>query len=112
MHWRSEGRVVKLKTVEEAGRAATGTAPRPLIAGASSATRLAAMLSGQLGQPVMDRTNITGQYVFSLLAPDPDDQSPPSIFTALQEQLGLKLESQKVPTTVLVIDNAERPTEN
>jgi uncharacterized protein (TIGR03435 family) len=44
--------------------------------------------------------------------PVPDIASGPSIFEALQEQLGLKLESRKVPAEVLVIDHAERPSEN
>ena len=102
----------KLKTPEEYRRNATGTAPIRLLMGAHDASMLATMLSGRLGQPVVDRTNITGNYVYNLEAPSPDDPSPPSIFTALQEQLGLKLESQKVPLKVLVIDHAERPSEN
>ena len=45
-------------------------------------------------------------------APPPPDTSGPTIFTALQEQLGLKLESQKGPVDTIVIDHVERPSEN
>ena len=44
--------------------------------------------------------------------PHPVPSAPPSIFTALQDQLGLKLESQIAPVDVLVIDHAEEPSEN
>ncbi len=83
------------------------------------------MLSRQLGRTVIDRTGLTGNYDFTLRwAPDngvttasngSDGAQPdtlPSIFTAVQEQLGLKLESTKVPASVLVIDHLERPTQN
>jgi len=76
---------------------------------------LAAMLVGPTGRPVVDKTGIEGNFEFRLdYAPDGTADSPlPSIFTALQEQLGLKLEAQKVPVEMLVIDHVERvPTEN
>ena len=70
---------------------------------------------------MIDRTGITGQYLISLsFAPvdpaasagDATQDAAPSIFQALQEQAGLKLESIKGPVEVLVIDNAEKPTPN
>ncbi len=83
-------------------------------------------LSRELGRVVIDKTGIQGRYDFALTwTPDtgasavnngadasaqPD--TGPSIFTAIQEQLGLKLESSKGPVQVLVIDHAEMPTEN
>jgi uncharacterized protein (TIGR03435 family) len=76
--------------------------------------RLAEILSRQLGRVVEDKTGLTGRYDFTLEW-DPaqtPDSTIPSIFTALQEQLGLRLESGKGPVEVLVIDQVEKPTEN
>jgi uncharacterized protein (TIGR03435 family) len=68
---------------------------------------------------VIDKTGLTGKYDIDLKwTPDrdtgggSDEESSPSIFTALQEQLGLKLESDKGPVETLVIDHAEMPTQN
>jgi uncharacterized protein (TIGR03435 family) len=71
-------------------------------------------LSQLLDRPVVDQTDLGGPVDFNLQwAPDgSDDTTHPSIFTAIQEQLGLKLESQKLPIEVLVIDHVEQPTAN
>jgi uncharacterized protein (TIGR03435 family) len=56
---------------------------------------------------------VTGQYDIDLTwSPDSVPDSGPSIFTALQDQLDLKLESAKAPVDVVVIDHIERPSEN
>lgn len=95
---------------------------------------LVSMLSQQSGHHVIDKTGLTGKYDFALkwapgegetpmfkgppggpagAAPPPaDDSNGPSLFTALQEQLGLKLDSQKGPVDVVVIDHAEKPSAN
>jgi uncharacterized protein (TIGR03435 family) len=64
------------------------------------------------GRPVVDRTGLTGRFDFTLnWAPESsNDTEAPSIFTALQEQLGLKLQPARGPVDVLVVDSAERPT--
>jgi uncharacterized protein (TIGR03435 family) len=81
-------------------------------------------ISGQLGRMVIDRTGLTGNWDFELtFAPErplgalppgvelpPVDPNAPTLFTAVQEQLGLKLESAKGPVEVWVIDNIEKPT--
>ncbi len=87
-----------------------------------SMAQLSATLSSQVGRPVMDRTGLKGGYDFKLsfapesLQADPNaaasDSTAPSIFTAVQEQLGLRLDSTKAPVEVLVIDHVERPSEN
>lgn len=79
---------------------------------------LAQSLSNQLGWPVVDKTGLTAKYDFVLeWTPDmgaAGDVAPvgPTIFTALQEQLGLRLESQKGPVPNIVIDRVEKPSEN
>jgi uncharacterized protein (TIGR03435 family) len=73
-----------------------------------------------LARPVVDMTHIQGFYNFSLewtpddlkTAASSDQPALPSLFTALQEKLGLKLESQKAPVEFIVVDSAERPSEN
>ena len=110
---------------------------------------LADMLSNQLGRPVIDETNLTGKYDFTLdyapeegqmrgpmgLMPPPQHmdvpvggpgggpaggpapaasgETGPNLVTAVQEQLGLKLESKKGPLDLIVVDHVEKvPTEN
>lgn len=64
------------------------------------------------GRPVEDRTGLTGRFDFTLSwAPEGStDTEAPSIFTAVQEQLGLRLAPARGPVDVLVVDAAERPT--
>jgi len=70
-----------------------------------------------LGRPILDKTGLAGVYDIDLsytLRPRASDPDPNeiSIFTALQEQLGLKLEQRKEPIQMFVVDRAERPGEN
>ena len=86
------------------------------VQGSDSVALLAEELSKVVGRDVVDKTDIPGRYDLKLQW-TPDDasgstESGPSIFTALQEQLGLKLESEKGPVSVLLIDHAEMPSEN
>jgi uncharacterized protein (TIGR03435 family) len=76
------------------------------------------ILSGALGAPVIDETGLKGSHNFSLDFTDPHDprprqaDSPPDIFTAVQDQLGLRLQAAKKPVEILAIDHIERPSEN
>jgi bla regulator protein BlaR1 len=72
---------------------------------------LASEISAAAGRPVVDQTGLKGNYDFTLKWGD-DDPDAPSIFTAIEEQLGLKLEPAKAAIDFLVIDRAEKPDEN
>lgn len=100
---------------------------RGILKGQSvSMKRLAQMLSARLQGPVEDKTGLLGVFNFTLTwtpddvpsgqppaDPTPDRRDGPSIFSALQEQLGLRLEARKIPTQILVVDHAEKaPIEN
>ena len=68
-------------------------------------------------RPVLNKTGLSGGYDYKLnwtpgLAPADSDPEAPTIFTALQEQLGLRLEPQRASVEVLIIDRAEKPGEN
>ena len=74
---------------------------------------LASLLAGQVERPVLDKTEIEGQYDVELhWTPEDSPEPGPSIFSALQEQLGLRLESARAPQEIVVIDHVERPSEN
>lgn len=123
------------------GRGGPGTMPPGsmrigrgnLVANTASMGSLINMLSQQVGRPVLDETGLTGMFDIELqwtpeggapgpfgaggpggpeVAPPAADASGPSIFTAIQEQLGLRLESTRGPVEVIVIDSVEKPSEN
>jgi uncharacterized protein (TIGR03435 family) len=102
--------------------------PGQLTAQGLPMSSVARLLTRQLGLMVQDETGLTGKYDFTLQwtpergaadagQPGPDNTASTepagtSIFTAIREQLGLKLESRKAPVEVLVIDHVEAPSEN
>jgi uncharacterized protein (TIGR03435 family) len=98
--------------------------PGRLLVGGYAIPDFARNLSGFAGRPIVDRTGLTGAFDFELLW-TPDEPPPPgvtlppwydpngpSLVTAVQEQLGLKLDATTGPVDVLVIDSAERPSED
>lgn len=119
----------KLKEAPAGGQGPQIRMGRGMINGQGMNMQLLSMqLSNQLGRSVTDKTGLTGNYEVKLeWTPDPSEGGPrppgaegappvdtagPTIFTALQEQLGLKLESQKGPVEMIVVDKIEKPTEN
>jgi uncharacterized protein (TIGR03435 family) len=101
--------------------------PGTISGGASQMTQLAQFLSQNMGRIVLDKTGLAGNYDFNItytpdqmpnfngqpgLAPGfpAIDPNGPPLATAIQEQLGLKLESQRGPVTMFVVDNVSQPT--
>jgi uncharacterized protein (TIGR03435 family) len=105
----------KLREVEKGG--STWNSGRGVLtANRISMDYFAAILSGVAERPVKDMTGLKAVYELKLeWTPENAGEEPsagPSIFTALQEQLGLKLETIKAPIEMLVVDRAEKPAEN
>lgn len=98
----------------EAGQARTQNGRGLIDARSITMSRFAEVLSRQMDLPVVDRTGLEGAFNLKLEW-TPANAKPdggPSVFTALQEQLGLRLDSRKMPIEILVIDHAEKPSEN
>jgi uncharacterized protein (TIGR03435 family) len=83
-----------------------------IVSGGRTMQGIADNLQGPVGRPIIDKTGLSGSYAFTLDMAGFDDPGPGAIFTALQEQLGLKLESSRAPINMLIVDRIERPTEN
>lgn len=119
------------------GRVALKLQPGRISTNEGSMEWLANQLTGRLGRPVVDATGVKGEFSIELAwSPEQGEQGPiglptkphsveagpsapeaaanpfPSIFRAVQEQLGLKLEGRKLPIGVLIIDRVERPSAN
>jgi len=113
------------------GRPTTGASPTVLSPGrflgeAIPMSMFVTLLADKLGRPVINKTGLMGRYDIDLRYVPGSGQSPsdeadqsrqadastPSLFTAIREQLGLRLESAKGPVEVLVIDHIDRPSEN
>jgi uncharacterized protein (TIGR03435 family) len=100
--------------------------PGTILASAVSMAQIAFALNRAVDRPIIDRTNLKAYFNVRLqFAPDALQRTPPaadapavngptgpSIFTAVQEQLGLRLEPSSSPMEVLVIDSVQKPTEN
>jgi len=115
---------LKIKLAADPAGGARGGANGRLI-GKRSMPQLATLLSGILRRPVIDQTGLAGVYEFTLewtpevgqtgpdaTPPAPANPGAPSIFTAVQEQLGLKLDSARAPIDLVIVDGAEKPSEN
>lgn len=87
-----------------------------LIGKGSPMEKLIYQLTGRVRTPIRDRTGLTGTFDYNVtFVQNPtqaDANSAPMIATAIQEDLGLKLEKAKIPVEVLVIDHVEKPTAN
>jgi uncharacterized protein (TIGR03435 family) len=109
------GQALKVSSAETRMR----ISPTSISAARMTIARLALTLSVVVGRVVSDETGLPGVYDVEItfapegsLPPDapPSDPDAPSIFTALREQLGLRLEARRGPVEVMVIDGIERPT--
>jgi uncharacterized protein (TIGR03435 family) len=106
----------------ETGGSSTSNGRGNIEVKATTLERFAEVLSRQMDLPVVDRTGLEGIFNMKLQwTPEskpakPEDGSPRepglSVFTAIQEQLGLRLRVQKAPVEMLVVDHAEKPSEN
>jgi uncharacterized protein (TIGR03435 family) len=118
--WPPCGQVVTISFLTTASDGTQSSKIRVRRSGVTLAD-FATLLQGQVDRPVVDRTGLDGlfdvEYSFAPQPPGPSTAlaagaNLPPILVALEEQLGLKLESERTQVPVLVVESAERPTEN
>jgi uncharacterized protein (TIGR03435 family) len=81
--------------------------------GSADIATIVLSVTNSLGRVVIDRTGLSGKYDFDVeWSPDQTSTDKPSLFAAVREQLGLRIDSERAPVEVLVVDHIERPTEN
>jgi uncharacterized protein (TIGR03435 family) len=105
---------LKIKPVEGATGSNSNGGKGQLTVTGMTMPRLADLLTRELKTPVVDLTETAGAYDFKLewsIEGDANDAQS-ALFAALQQQLGLKLESRKLPVDLIVVDRAEKPSEN
>ena len=108
----------KLKPKAEGGASGMNTSggqrESHLVATAVSMELLAGYVGNRLNRIVVDKTGLSDSYDFKLdwTPEESSDSRVPPLITALREQLGLSLQSQKSPVPVLVIDRLSKPSEN
>jgi uncharacterized protein (TIGR03435 family) len=113
---------ISLTLAKIEGRCPTMSAYGWMAGRAITMAQLAVRLTPFAGRPVIDRTNLAGEFAFDLryvpeLPPIVGTRVPPaadgdSLFTAVREQLGLALKAARGPVEVVVIDGVQRPTDN
>jgi len=116
---------MKVRPVEGTGGQKMNWGRGRLVAERASMDKFAETLARMTGSPVVNSTGILGEFTFQLeWTPEPAQSSPvpgattteiperPSLFSALQQELGLRLEPRKTSIEILTIDKAERPSEN
>lgn len=111
----------KMKPVVDTGHPTSNSHNGTLVATSMPLARFTQWLARRLDGPVVDATGVSAVFDFKLEfsearspapATDPADAKSPPLLTALEEQLGLKLEPRKVPVEMIVVDRAEKPVEN
>jgi uncharacterized protein (TIGR03435 family) len=109
----------KIQPVAGDGGHSTNSSRGKIVAEGTTMAQLADMISRQIRQPVTDMTELKGVFNLTLTyTPEMGEEkaageSGPSVYTALQEQLGLRLEGRKIPVDTVVVDHVEKtPTEN
>jgi uncharacterized protein (TIGR03435 family) len=91
-------------------RMSGGATTLMIMSGGRTLQALGDSIQSLAGRPIVDKTGLNGYFAFTFEMPGPDE--PGALFTALQEQLGLKLEPARAPIDMLIVDRIERPTEN